>query len=99
MSSMTVAEFASELKKSTDTLLAQLKSAGVAKAAASDTLTDADKQRLVARSLADYFPPRSYGVVMRKGKYLSPQARDFVDLVKPGLFQRRDYFDSGHSER
>jgi len=47
MSSMTVAEFASELKKSTDTLLAQLKSAGVAKAAASDTLTDADKQRLL----------------------------------------------------
>ncbi|KFL36087.1 LysR family transcriptional regulator [Arenimonas donghaensis] len=62
-------------------------------------LTEADKQRLVARSLADYFPPRSYGVVMRKGKYLSPQARAFVDLVKPGLFQRRDYFDSGHSER
>jgi DNA-binding transcriptional LysR family regulator len=62
-------------------------------------LTEADQQRLVARSLADYFPPRSYGVVMRKGKYLSPQARDFVDLVKPGLFQRRDYFDSGHSER
>ena len=62
-------------------------------------LTDADKQRLVARSLADYFPPRSYGVVMRKGKYLSPQARAFVDLVKPGLFERRDYFDAGPSER
>ncbi|APW46739.1 translation initiation factor IF-2 [Rhodoferax antarcticus] len=47
MSSMTVAEFANELKKSTDTLLEQLKSAGVAKAAASDTLTEADKQRLL----------------------------------------------------
>ncbi len=47
MSSMTVAEFAKELKKTTDTLLEQLKSAGVAKSAASDTLTEADKQRLL----------------------------------------------------
>jgi len=62
-------------------------------------LTEADSKRLVARSLADYFPPRSYGVVMRKGKYLSPQARAFVDLIRPGLFERRDYFESGHSER
>jgi translation initiation factor IF-2 len=44
---MTVAEFANELKKSTDTLLEQLKSAGVAKSASSDTLTEADKQRLL----------------------------------------------------
>ena len=62
-------------------------------------LSEADGKRLVARSLADYFPPRSYGVVMRKGKYLSPQARAFIDLIKPGLFERRDYFDSGPSER
>ncbi|MBK7052455.1 MAG: translation initiation factor IF-2 [Rhodoferax sp.] len=48
MSSTTVAEFASELKKPTDTLLEQLKSAGVAKSAASDTLTDADKQQLLS---------------------------------------------------
>jgi translation initiation factor IF-2 len=47
MSSTTVAEFAKELKKSTDTLLEQLKSAGVAKNAASDALTDADKHKLL----------------------------------------------------
>jgi translation initiation factor IF-2 len=47
MSSMTVAEFANELKKSTDNLLEQLKSAGVAKSAPNDTLTEADKQRLL----------------------------------------------------
>ena len=47
MSSTTVAEFASELKKSTETLLDQLKSAGVAKTAASDVLTDADKHKLL----------------------------------------------------
>src|SRR4051794_30735954 len=47
MSSTTVAEFANELKKSTETLLEQLKSAGVAKSAATDSLTDADKQKLL----------------------------------------------------
>lgn len=62
-------------------------------------LTEADRDRLDARNLRDYFPPRSYGVVVRKGKFLSPQARAFADLVKPGAFERRDYFESGHSER
>ncbi len=47
MSSTTVAEFASELKKSTATLLEQLAAAGVAKAASSDKLTDADKHSLL----------------------------------------------------
>ncbi len=47
MSNTTVAEFATELKKSTDTLLEQLKSAGVAKSDASDKLTEADKQHLL----------------------------------------------------
>ncbi len=47
MTSTTVAEFATELKKSTDTLLEQLKSAGVAKSSATDTLTDADKHSLL----------------------------------------------------
>jgi translation initiation factor IF-2 len=48
MSSTTVSEFANELKKSNDTLLDQLKSAGVPKASASDALTDADKQKLLS---------------------------------------------------
>ena len=47
MSSTTVAEFASELKKSTDTLLEQLKSAGVPKSSATDVLTDSDKHSLL----------------------------------------------------
>jgi DNA-binding transcriptional LysR family regulator len=62
-------------------------------------LTDADHERLATRSLAKYFPARSYGVVMRKGKYLSPQARAFVDLIQPHLFERRGYDETGHSER
>jgi translation initiation factor IF-2 len=48
MSSTTVAEFANELKKSTDTLLEQLKSAGVAKSAATDPLNEADKHKLLS---------------------------------------------------
>ncbi len=47
MSSTTVAEFANELKKSTETLLEQLKSAGVSKRSQADALTDADKQQLL----------------------------------------------------
>ncbi len=62
-------------------------------------IEDADRERLAIRSLRDWFPSRSYGVVIRKGKYLSPQARAFVDLVKPALFTRRDWFEAGHSER
>ena len=62
-------------------------------------LNDADRDKLEIRNLRDYFPPRSYGVVVRKGKFLSAQARAFSDLVKPGAFERNDYFESGHSER
>lgn len=47
MSSTTVAEFANELKKSPQTLLEQLRSAGVAKSAPTDALSDADKQKLL----------------------------------------------------
>ncbi|HNR90811.1 MAG TPA: LysR family transcriptional regulator [Dokdonella sp.] len=60
---------------------------------------EADRARLGVRNLRQYFPQRSYGVVLRKGKYLSAEARAFIDLIRPGLFTRRDWFDPGHSER
>ncbi|WP_337926389.1 LysR family transcriptional regulator [Luteimonas saliphila] len=62
-------------------------------------LTEADRGRIVTRPLDNFFPARSYGVVMRKGRLPSPQARAFMDLIQPDLFVRRDYYDSGHSER
>jgi LysR family transcriptional regulator, cys regulon transcriptional activator len=62
-------------------------------------LTDADRDRLAARSLSQWFPARIYGVVVRKGKYLSPQARAFIELIQPDLFTRRSYDETGHSER
>ena len=62
-------------------------------------LTEADRQRLATRSLARWFPSRSYGIVMRKGKFLSPQARAFVELIQPDLLAPRAHDEGGHSER
>lgn len=62
-------------------------------------LTAADRQRLAARSLARWFPARSYGVVIRRGKALSPQARAFAALIQPQALAPRGYDESGYSER
>jgi DNA-binding transcriptional LysR family regulator len=59
----------------------------------------APNDRLAVHNMRQYFPQRSYGVVIRNGKYLSPQARAFMDLIRPNLFTRRDYYEAGHSER
>lgn len=61
-------------------------------------LSDADKANLAIRNMRQFFPQRSYGVVMRKGKYLSAEARAFIDLIRPGLLNR-DYDEPGHSQR
>lgn len=62
-------------------------------------INENDRDRLAVHNMRRFFPQRSYGVVMRKGKYLSQHARAFIDLVKPDLFVRRDYYESGHSAR
>lgn len=62
-------------------------------------ITDADREHLVVRNMRRWFPQRSYGVVMCKGKFLSAEARAFVDLIRPGLLTWRDYDEAGHSER
>ena len=62
-------------------------------------MTDADHDRLASRSLSEWFPSRSYGVVVRKGKYLSPQARAFIELIQPHLFAHRGHDEGGPSER
>jgi len=59
-------------------------------------LTDADRARLCVRSLAQYFPSRSYGVVVRRSRHLSAQARAFVELIQPDLLDRQQ---RGHSQR
>lgn len=62
-------------------------------------LNDADPGKLAARSMREWFPERSYGVIVRRGKALSPQARAFVEMIQPELFSPREYDQSGHSER
>lgn len=62
-------------------------------------LTDEDRAHLAIHNMRHYFPQRSYGVVMRKGKYLGHEARAFIDLIKPGLLTHREYDESGHSAR
>ncbi len=62
-------------------------------------LNEADRERLAARSMKRWFPERSYGVIVRRGKALSAQARAFIEMIQPELFSPRDYDQSGHSER
>jgi translation initiation factor IF-2 len=100
MFSTTVAEFASELKKSTDTLLEQLKSAGVAKSAASDKLTDADKHLLLSYLQASHgtaSPERKKITLVKKSTSEIKQADSTgkartiqVEVRKKRTFVRRE---------
>ncbi len=43
-------------------------------------------EKLVIKPLDNYFPKRSYGLVLRKGKFLSPQARRFIEIMDADFF-------------
>lgn len=47
------------------------------------------EEDLVAIPLSRYFPKRTYGLVIRKGKYLSPAAQRFVDLMRKATKGKR----------
>lgn len=69
MSSTTVAEFATELKKTPEILLDQFRSAGVPKASPTDAITEADKQRLLGHLKASHGttePERKKITLMKK---------------------------------
>ena len=53
------------------------------------------EEKLAAIPLTDYFPRRSYGVVVRRNKQLSPQARRFVEILDPDYFKRPNSGVSG----
>lgn len=74
MSSTTVAEFANELKKTPEILLDQLKSAGVPKAAVTDALTEADKQRLLG------FLKASHGTVDPERKKITLTKKSTTEI-------------------
>ncbi len=91
MSSTTVSEFATELKKSTETLLEQLKSAGVAKAAASDVLTESDKQHLLSYLQASHgtaSPERKKITLVKKSTSEIKQA-DATGKVRTIVVEKR----------
>jgi translation initiation factor IF-2 len=100
MSSTTVAEFAAELKKSPDTLLEQLRSAGVAKAATTDALSDADKQKLLGYLQASHgtaAPERKKITLVKKSTSEIKQADSSgkartiqVEVRKKRTFVKRD---------
>jgi len=100
MSSTTVAEFANELKKSTETLLEQLRSAGVSKSAPTDSLTDADKQKLLGYLQASHgtaTPERKKITLVKKSTSEIKQADSSgkartiqVEVRKKRTFIKRD---------
>jgi DNA-binding transcriptional LysR family regulator len=51
-------------------------------------ITEEDKNKLAIIPLDKYFPKRSYGLVMRQGKFCSPQAKRFIDLMEPQFIEK-----------
>ena len=108
MTNTTVAEFAKELKKSPDTLLEQLKSAGVPKGAATDELTDADKQKLLGFLKASHgtdTPERKKITLVKKSTSEIKQADATgkartiqVEVRKKRTFVKRDDSEGAEAE-
>ncbi|PIE37023.1 MAG: LysR family transcriptional regulator [Gammaproteobacteria bacterium] len=46
-------------------------------------------ENLEVRPMDNYFPTRSYGMVIRRGKFLSPQAKAFLERMDPDFFLRQ----------
>jgi len=46
-------------------------------------------EKLATFPLGKYFPKRTYGIVLRKGKYLSLHARRFIELMDPKFKKKR----------
>ena len=42
-----------------------------------------EEDRLASIPLDTYFPSRTYGVVLRRGKFLSPAARRSLEMIEP----------------
>lgn len=48
------------------------------------------EEQLAAIPLDQYFPRRSYGLVLRQGRYLSPQAKRFIDIMESVYLSEKD---------
>lgn len=56
------------------------------------------EEDLVALPLSRYFPKRTYGLVIRKGKHLSPAAQRFVDLMRAATKGKRPVATPGSNQ-
>ena len=45
------------------------------------------EEKLSVASLKEYFPNQVYGAVIRKGKFLTPQARGFLEILSSNMFE------------
>ena len=45
-------------------------------------------ENIVSKVLLDHYPKRSYGIIVRKGKFLTPQSKKFIEDIDPGYFDR-----------
>lgn len=46
-------------------------------------------ENLVVKPMDSFFPTRSYGVVYRRGKFLSPQAKQFLQMMDAEFFAKQ----------
>jgi translation initiation factor IF-2 len=102
MSSNTVAEFANELKKTSEQLIEQLEAAGVPKRSASDVLTEADKQKLLNHLQASHGTGERRKIVLTKKSTSEIKQADAtgkartiqVEVRKKRTFVKRDDDDT-----
>ncbi len=52
-----------------------------------------DDDEVVRKPLLDYFPRRSCGIVMRKGKFLTPQAKRFIDMIDENFLRNEAFIE------
>lgn len=53
-----------------------------------------ESDTLVQIPLKKYFPDRSYGIVLRKGKFLSAAAKKYIEMLDPKFFTRHPAIDN-----
>ncbi|HBA36166.1 MAG TPA: LysR family transcriptional regulator [Gammaproteobacteria bacterium] len=55
-------------------------------------------EKLGTIPMGDYFPKRTYGIVVRRGKFLSPQAKRFLEIMSPQILDEQNNLDISKSQ-
>ncbi|MEZ5448585.1 MAG: LysR family transcriptional regulator [Thiolinea sp.] len=48
------------------------------------------KEHIIGIPLDNYFPSRNYGLIVRRGKFFTPQAKRFIEMFDPEFFSREE---------